>query len=329
MESSYTMAVRELARIREENRRTQDMRLLEVRQKFPAYLKIESALQNQGSSLARRLLEGRLDISDIQAAITKLQKEKADLLKQAGLPIDYLDDIYTCPDCRDSGFDDTGKRCHCFKQLSVRFAGENANLTEFMKEQTFDKADYSLFAKQPAENGKQPLAYIKKAYEMGLRFAETFDETHANLLLMGNAGTGKTYLSSCIANYALARQKTVCYQTAFSLFDMLEKLKFGRYSGEEQERAEALSRYIYDADLLILDDLGTEFVSAYSAAALFDLVNTRQIRAKSMILSTNLNFQTLEQLYSKRLLSRIVGNFEIIPFIGQDLRMQKFQENQL
>lgn len=324
MESSYTLAMRELARIREENKREQDMRLAAMRQNYPAYSKIESAMRLQGSSLAQRVLEGRSDISDIQTAITKLQKEKTDLLRQAGLPNDYLDDIYRCSDCRDTGFDEEGKRCHCLKQLAAQFAGENANLTEYMKEQTFAKADYSLFAKQPEENGKQPLAYIKKAYELGLRFAETFDETHANLLLMGNAGTGKTYLSSCIANYALSRQKTVYYQTAFTLFDMLEKLKFGRLSGEEQERAEAISRYLYDADLLILDDLGTEFISAYSTAALFDLINTRQIRGKSTILSTNLSLQALEQLYSKRFLSRVAGNFEIIPFIGQDLRMQKF-----
>ena len=329
MESSYTLAMRELTRIREENRRIQDARLFEIRKAYPAYAEIETALRQQGSALARRILEGKPDISDIRSAIASLQKKKAELLAQAGYPADYLDDIYTCPDCRDTGFDDKGDRCHCLKQLAAQFAGENSNLTEYMKEQTFDKADYTLFAKQPEENGKQPLAYIKKAYEKGRRFAETFDETHANLLFMGNAGTGKTYLSSCIANFALARQKTVYYQTAFALFDMLEKLKFGRLSGDEQEQAETVSRYIYDADLLILDDLGTEFISAYSTAALFDLVNIRQIRGKSTILSTNLNFQALEQLYSRRLLSRIVGNYEILPFIGQDLRMRKFQSGQL
>lgn len=324
MESAYTLAVRELARIREENRSIHNQRIEQVRSLNPDYTRIELALARQGSALAHRVLEGKSDISDIETAIRSLQAEKAALLKQAGLPADYLEDIYTCENCRDTGFDQSGARCDCLKRLAASYAVTNANLTDYMKEQTFDNVDYTLFAKQPAENGREPLTYIKKAYEKGLRFAETFDTTHANLLLMGNAGTGKTYLSSCIANYALARQKTVYYQSAFQLFDMLEKLKFGRLEGEEQEKAEYISRYLYDVDLLIVDDLGTEFISAYSAAALFDLVNTRQIRGKSTILSTNLNSQGLEQIYSKRLTSRLWGSYDIIPFIGQDLRMQKY-----
>ena len=142
---------------------------------------------------------------------------------------------------------------------------------------------------------------------------------------VGPAGTGKTYLSSCIANYALARGKTVYYQTAFQLFDLLEKLKFGRYDGDDLEQAEYTSRYVYQTDLLIIDDLGTEFISAYSTAALFDIINTRQIQEKSTILSTNLTAAGLEQIYSKRLTSRLMGNYTVLPFVGRDLRMRKFQ----
>ncbi len=323
MESAYGLATRELARIREENRAEQTRRIEEVRSKNPDYTRIERALSQQGTALVRRVLEGRAEISDIEDAVRKLQKEREELLLKEGFSKDYLEDIYSCTDCRDTGFLEDGSRCGCLKNLAVSFAGANANLTEYMKEQTFDKADFSLFAKQPAENGREPLTYIKRAFERALKFAETFDTTHANLLLMGNAGTGKTFLSSCIANYALARQKTVYYQSAFSLFDMLEKLKFGRLSDEEQEKAEAISRYLYEVDLLIIDDLGTEFVSAYSTAALFDLINSRQIQHKSTILSTNLNHQGLEQIYSRRLLSRMVGDFEVLTFIGQDLRMQQ------
>ena len=323
MESAYGLATRELARIREENRAEQTRRMEEVRSKNPDYTRIERALAQQGTALVRRVLAGKAEISDIEDAVRKLQKERAELLKKEGFPKDYLEDIYACAHCRDTGFLEDGSRCSCLKHLAVSFAGANANLTEYMKEQTFDRADFSLFAKQPAENGREPLTYIKRAFERALKFAETFDTTHANLLLMGNAGTGKTFLSSCIANYALKRQKTVYYQSAFSLFDMLEKLKFGRLNDEEQEKAESISRYLYEVDLLIIDDLGTEFVSAYSTAALFDLINSRQIQHKSTILSTNLNHQGLEQIYSRRLLSRMVGDFEVLTFIGQDLRMQQ------
>ena len=328
MESAYALANRELAQIRETNRAEHNRRLNQVLSASPRYAKIESDLTSCGTALAKCVLDGGKGIYEIEAAIKKLQAEKATILKSLNLPEDYLDDIYSCKKCHDTGFDETGRRCSCLCRLITGYIGSNANLTEYMKEQTFDNFDYSLFASQPSDNGRQPLQHIKHAYQAGMRFAETFDETHSNLLLMGNAGTGKTYLSGCIANYVLARGKTVYYQTAFRLFDILEKLKFGRCTEDEQDQFEAISNYVFKTDLLIIDDLGTEFVSAYSAAALFDIVNTRQLEVKSTILSTNLNSETLTQLYSRRLTSRLWGSFEIIQFIGQDLRLQKHRKRE-
>ncbi|MBQ4146144.1 MAG: ATP-binding protein [Clostridia bacterium] len=323
MESAYTFANRKLAKIREDNRAEQERRLIEVRNAYPEYRTIEEKLIQGGTALARCVLNGGKDYEKIKEAICKLQDRKKEILKQLNLPEDYLDEIYSCDNCRDTGYDADGRRCGCLRQLVLSCVGESANLTEYMKEQTFDKVDYNLFAKQPPENGRQPLLYMKSAYEKGLRFAENFDTTNSNLLLMGNAGTGKTFLSSCIANYALARGKTVLYQSAFKMFDTLEKLKFDKLDSDDTFWAQDLSRQIYQTDLLIIDDLGTEFVTGYSAAALFDIINSRQMRKKSTILSTNLNLSGLEQLYSKRFTSRICGDFEIIPFIGQDLRMNR------
>ena len=327
MESAYTFANRKLVKIREDNAIEQERRLYQVRNACPEYRTIEEKLAQGGTALARCVLNGGKDYDKIKEAICKLQDRKKEILKQLDLPEDYLDEIYSCINCRDTGYDEAGRRCSCLRQLVLSSAGDNANLTEYMKEQTFDKVDYSLFAKQPAENGRQPLLYMKSAYEKGLRFAETFDSTNSNLLLMGNAGTGKTFLSSCIANYALGRGKTVLYQSAFRLFDMLEKLKFDKLDSDEAAVVADMSRQIYQTDLLIIDDLGTEFVTSYSAAALFDIINTRQMMKKSTILSTNLNLAGLEQIYSKRFTSRICGEFEIIPFIGQDIRMNKNKIN--
>ncbi len=323
METPYALAMKELKQRRESNKAEQHRRIGEVRSKNPDYTRIEQGMAEQGSSLARRVLEGSSSIADIAAAIQGYRKERCDLLTALGLSPDYLEDLYTCPHCRDTGFLESGSRCACLKQLIERYTLANANLTEYMKEQTFDRFNFSLFSKQPAlENGHQPAAVITRAYEKGLKFAETFDSTHSNLLLLGPAGTGKTFLSGCIANYALARGKSVYYQTAFTLFDLLEKLKFGRIPEEEQEKAEAIARYIYEADLLIIDDLGTEFVSGYSTAALFDLINNRLIHGKSVILSSNLSLKGLEQLYSQRVTSRLMGSYEVIPFVGKDLRMK-------
>lgn len=322
MESAYTLANRELARRREANQEEQARRIAEVRNAFPReYPAIEEGMRRGGTALARCVLQGTTDLASVEESIRQLRKQREELLLRLGHPKDYLDDIYSCPRCHDTGYDQNGRRCACLERLIGEQMGVSANLTPFMKEQTFDKVDYRLFADQPAENGRQPLAYMKSAYEKALRFAETFDTTHANLLLMGNAGTGKTFLSACIANYALARGKSVLYQTSFRLFDLLEKLKFDRLSSEEAEQASFLSKQVEQAELLIIDDLGTEFVTAYSAALAFDLINTRQLQGKSTILSTNLGWEALEKIYSKRLTSRLWGSYEIIPFIGRDLRM--------
>ena len=325
MESAYTLAGRALAQRRTQNQEEQERRRNQVLKADPTLSELEARLAQCGTALARCVLENGKNYETIQAAIQKLQGEKAALLRRLHLPETYLDDIYTCPLCHDTGYNESGGRCTCLKQLISRYVSSNANLTEYMKEQTFDHADFHLFADQPADGGREVLPCIKKAYDIARRFADTFDTTHANLLLTGSAGTGKTYLSSCIANHVLTRGKTVYYQTAFQLFDLLEKLKFGRCDGDEKEGAEYTAQYIYDADLLILDDLGTEFISAYSAAALFDLINTRLIREKSCILSTNLTPAGLEQIYSRRLTSRLMGNYTVIPFVGRDLRMRKFQ----
>ncbi len=324
MESAYTLANRALSMRREENRIKQEERTREIRRACgEEYDRIEAGLRQGGTALARCVLAGGRGYEQIEESIRTLQKQRKDLLKRLGKPEDYLDEIVTCPLCRDTGYQENGRRCSCLEQMIAESMGASSNLTGVMKEQTFSNVDYTLFAKQPDENGRNPLAYIKTVYEKGMQFAETFDKTHANLLLMGNAGTGKTYLSSCIANRALERGKSVYYQTAFRLFELLEKLKFDRLLPEEEEQAAYCARQITAAELLIIDDLGTEFVTAYSAAAVFDLINTRQLQGKSTILSTNLNSGSLEKLYSKRFTSRIWGSFEIIPFIGQDLRMQK------
>lgn len=324
MESAYTLANKALAERREENQAIRERRIREVEEAFPEeYNRIEAGLRAGGAALVRCVLTGKQDYPRVEASIKGLQREKEELLFRLGKPKDYLDEIITCPICRDTGFLENGRRCTCLENLVAHYMGTTSNLTDFMKAQTFDRVDYRIFAQQPQENGRDVLAYMKSAYAKGMRFAETFEKTGANLLLMGNAGTGKTFLSGCIANHAIRRGKSVYYQTAFRLFDLLEKQKFDRLLPEEEEQAVYAARQIRQADLLIIDDLGTEFVTAYSGALIFDMINSRQLSGKSTVLSTNLNLEGLEKIYSKRFTSRLWGNFEIIPFIGKDLRMQK------
>lgn len=327
MESAYSQAARELAEIRRKNIDELRNRENEVRDAFPEYGEVETSLAMGGAALARCVLSGTSDISAIRSHIEQAQAKKAEILAKLGRPADYLDVIYSCSKCRDTGFDEEGMRCECYKNMVSKYVGLNSNLTEVMREERFDKFDFSLFANQPDIKGRSVLKMIETAYKKAEDFAENFEKTKANLYLYGAAGTGKTYISSCIANRVLERGFTVYYQSAFQLLDMIERLKFGRYDENEVQSAEVASKYIYTVDLLIIDDVGTEFVSGYSSAALFDIINARLTSGKSTVISSNLNPVNIEEVYGSRMASRMVGSYHPIPFIGMDLRKLKLNKS--
>lgn len=317
MESAYVLAGRELEEIRINNQAEQSRRHMEVCNKIPQFAAIESELMKNGTRLLSCVLDRCNSFEEIKGNIRELQRKKAEILKQNGFPEKYTDDIYNCELCRDTGFVE-GKRCDCLKNLISKHIGENSNLTEFMRGQTFDEFDMSLFANQ-GENSQRVLKIMQTVCDVAMSFAESFDVSHENMLLLGNAGTGKTFVSSCIANRALERGKTVYYQTAFKLFEIFESAKFNR----EDDEAPGIVKYVYDVDLLIIDDLGTEFVTQFTSAALFDIINTRITAGKSTIISTNLDFETLSEKYSQRIASRFIGEYKILQTLGEDIRKIK------
>lgn len=321
MESAYTLANKEIEEIRRKNREAQSVRQNEVLLKIPEIADIEATLMKQGARLLSCVLNRCEDFEEIKSNIQRLQKEKAELLKKNGFPEDYLNDIYSCDKCRDTGFVE-GRRCECLKSLIVKNIGENSNLTEHMREQRFENFDISLFASQ----GEKSLRVVKEMQgicDRAILFAENFDKTKENFLIMGNAGTGKTFITSCIGNRALERGKTVYYQTAFRLFEIFENAKFGKGDDDAAE----IVKYVYDVDLLIIDDLGTEFATQFTSASLFDIINSRIISGKSTVISSNLDFEGLSNLYSPRITSRFVGDYKAYKTVGTDLRVVLRERN--
>lgn len=313
MESAYALANRELEEIRNTNKGLLDMHHSEVILKAPHLADIETELMKQGSRLLKCVLNKCEDFEEIKSSIQKLQKDKIKLLKDNGFPEDYLEDIYSCNKCRDTGFVE-GHRCDCLKALVKKHLCENSNIAEYMRHDRFENFDMSLFAQQDDEGGKA-LKVMKIICDKALDFAENFDRTHDNFLIMGNAGTGKTFISSCIANHALDRGKSVYYQTAFRLFEIFENAKFNR-----DEDASDIVKYVYDVDLLVIDDLGTEFSTQFTSAVLFDIVNTRILSGKSTVISSNLGFDEMSNIYSQRVVSRFMGDYKLFQTAGKDLR---------
>lgn len=321
MESAYVLANRELEEIRLNNQADLSRRHLEVCKKIPQFAELETELMKNGTRLLSCILDKRNSFEEVKNSIRELQRKKAELLVQNGFEENYLDDIYNCEICRDTGFVE-GKRCVCLKNLILKHIGANSNLTEFMRSQTFDSFDMSLFVNQ-GENSQRVLKVMQTVCDAAITFAETFDVSGDNMLLLGNAGTGKTFVSSCIANRALERGKTVYYQTAFKLFETFENAKFGK----DDDEAPEIVKYVYDVDLLIIDDLGTEFVTQFTSAALFDIINARITSGKSTIVSTNLDFETLSEKYSQRIASRFIGEYKILQTLGEDIRKIKKQRD--
>ena len=259
-------------------------------------------------------------IEKLRTQTEKLSKEKAKLLTDAGMPENFLDEIYTCPKCKDKGVTDN-QWCTCYYEKVQKIMQKKSNICAD-RMHSFDKFNISLYPDVPdSEYGNTtPRENAKSIYETAVKYAKLDDSVSRQLLFYGSTGLGKTFTSDCIAKEFIKNGKDVYYTSAPKLFSVFEDYKFGRNTTAEAKR---IIDYITDVDLLIIDDLGTEFRTQYIDSILFDIINTRTNENKYMIISTNLMPPQLEATYSQRISSRILGNFELIPFFGNDLRINK------
>ena len=249
-----------------------------------------------------------------------LQEERVMELIRCGLPADYLDEKYVCPKCRDTGYNGT-ELCDCLMELYRD--EQRRELSGLLKlgEETFDHFDLSLYddAPDPA-TGISPRSVMETVYEMCMEYARKFSATSLNLFLSGPTGLGKTFLSTCIAKVVSERGFSVVYDTAASVFAKYEAEKFGRGDPDE---ARAEVKRLETCDLLIVDDLGTEFATAFVTSALYTLINTRLTRGKKTVINSNLTMKDLEARYSAPILSRLTGEFHVLKFAGTDIRIKK------
>ena len=238
-----------------------------------------------------------------------LQTERANLLRAMGLPEDALEEKPLCPLCEDRGYRKNGEVCRCLREYYAREQKKELSRLLDLGNQSFESfsLDWYSDAERP-ETGISDRENMDRTKRVCRRFAEHFTPgKSANLLLFGAPGLGKTHLSAAIA-----------YDTAGHVFSCFEAEKFGR----EEERESGVER-ILSCDLLILDDLGTEMTTSFVVSALYQIVNTRLLERRSTIISTNLTPDQIAGRYSPQIASRIEGEYEILPFFGEDIRVQK------
>ena len=289
----------------------------------------EKLMQVNTAELKARFSKDREAAKKRVAECVKMRREiiqtKRDLLKEHGYRADYLEPSYTCKKCADTGYVDNEK-CSCLKSLEAQLINEEAGLPGFLPEHGLEKISVSVYddsAPMPDLPGKKltQRTYMEKNVIPWCRkYLEDFDrEGSHDLFLTGPTGTGKTFISGCIAKSLIDRQKTVIYISAADLFDMYRKAAVR----EEDDASGSRLEKIRDCDLLILDDLGTEAVSDFSVSKLFSLISHRLGKGLSTIISSNCDLNDISRTYGERISSRIKGSFSEIYFFGTDLRLKK------
>ena len=295
----------------------------EIYRQIPEIAAIDRQLRQSSVRLSMTLFDEK--VNDVAAAIEQLrrtnldlQAEKAELLVSHGYPYDYLSLHYECPKCKDEGYIGAAM-CTCFKEALTKQAYLSSNMGTLVDKQNFAKFSLDSYSDAvDAQTGISP----RRNMERILRFAERYvadcsPDQADNLLFVGQTGLGKTFLSSCIAKEIMDKGYSVIYDTAQNIFDNFENRKFGR----EESCTIDPERY-FQCDLLIIDDLGSEYVSPLSSSFLYNILNTRSILGKPIIASTNLLPPEIERQYSGKVLSRIMGEFITLYFIGEDIRQK-------
>ncbi len=251
--------------------------------------------------------------------IAALTAEKRSLLTSLGYPEDYPTPPYHCPDCKDTGYIGT-ERCHCFQQAAIDLLYAQSSLGPVFERECFENFSLSYYSEELIDPGTgiSSLEAAKSAYDNCRLFVRDFDTQFQNVFLFGDTGTGKTFLSHCVAGELIRAGHSVLYFSADRLFGILADYTFGR-----DRASEADYDGIFGCDLLILDDLGTEMTNNLTLNKFFAFLNERLMHQKSTFISSNLNLQDIKHTYTERISSRISSYFTVLHLFGRDIRVQQ------
>lgn len=309
----FDAILREYEETRMHNHRIHEARLIEVYDKVDGYKELDDSTVSVAMDIAKKRLNGNNEGADeLHSLLSELKSMKDSLLTGAGFPIDYLAPIYTCPDCKDTGYIDN-RKCHCLEQRIVSVLYEQSNIIEYINDNNFSNLSFDYYKDADLDR-------FKKCVDTCHDFVENFKTENQNLLLYGSVGVGKSFLSGCIAKEVLDRGHSVIYFSSAALFQALSHATFNNESKDELYN---LNDYIYNCDLLIVDDLGTELASSFVSTQLFSFLNERALRKKSTIISTNLSLEQIRDRYSDRVFSRIVSTYSVLKLSGPDIRILK------
>lgn len=315
-------------KLKEEHENEKKNAKLSLYSAYPRIEQIDNEISMLAVNSARRVLEEKISPEEateyMKTKAQELKNERSNILLENG--IEEFSVKYNCDICKDTGFSENGKKCRCYikklKELII-LPGERINTeSEVFKNSVFENFNLSYYPEEVDQScGFIPRKIMQMNYARCLKFADNFaPEGSGNILLYGPSGLGKSFMASCIYNRVTDKGYYAMYKSSYKLFEFLEDYKFGRLNREEYA---IVYDSIYDCDLLVIDDFGTEFITSYTQSVFFDLLNTRLINGKSTIISTNLNFDKLKDIYQDRVTSRLQNEFTTLFFCGTDIRSLK------
>jgi DNA replication protein DnaC len=308
----------------------------EVYSKIPKIEEIDNEIQFTGIKYTKMILQDAniADslIKELHTKLERLKSEKTLLLNEFSYPSDYLEPRYNCSLCKDTGYISSNvqtEKCSCYKQKYINSLYNQSNLKLAMYENftMFDESYYPDIVDE-AKYGirisprRNILNIKKRAYEFIDNIASVDNK---NLFFCGPTGVGKTFMINCIAAELLNRSRTVLYQTSSSLFNTINEHKIKSF--RETEYEDSTYNNIFDVEVLIIDDLGTESPSAARYAELLNILNSRHDknlqRPCKTIIASNMGVGELHEYYDERVASRIIGSFDLFKFAGEDIRVLK------
>ncbi len=314
----YESIMRHYEQTRDANRHLLEERREIVYDRIPEYRQLEESVGSISLAKAQCLLDGDDSaLPSLHDFIRKAGRQKQALLTDAGFPADYLEPIYNCADCRDTGYIDTEDfkkvKCHCLRQQEISVLYEQSNIQEMIAQENFSTLSYEYYQGEDLERFERAVGICKD-------FVHTFDRKYHNIFFYGTVGTGKSFLSGCIAKELLQQGHSVIYFSSAGLFDTL-----ARYTFDTKAKETLYNFYedLYNCELVIIDDLGTEVTNSFIASQLFSCLNERHLRQRATVISTNLSLEELRDRYSDRVFSRITSNYTICKLTGRDIRMSR------
>lgn len=317
--------MKEYERLRDMAEKAFKKRKEEVYTKIPRIREIDLEMAKVSIEASRKIFDtpddSKFILKEMEYSIKKRQQERAFLLTEHNIPINYLEKVYTCSNCKDTGFDENGRKCGCFKQRMINYGYKMSNLNQVLKDENFSTFKMDIFSDDiPQGEVMSPKDNMREILSLCESFVHNFDQSKDNLLFYGNTGLGKTFLCNAIAKSLLDKGYLVVYQTSFNILDLLERRKFKK---DSQPLDNFSYDMLFDADLLIIDDLGTEMTNTFTNTELFNIINTRLLKSKKTLISTNLSPIDIRDIYSERVSSRLFGGFSLLRFFGYDLRWER------